>query len=230
MKEMLDDLFKGDTYKAMAAELIGTFFLTLVGLLAGTPYAVALNLAALVYAIGNISGCNINPAITIGLMAARRLPPLKGALYLVAQVSGALLAATTSFRVGTPAPDYRAAGAFAEFFGLGLLIFVVVAVSDKYVPQAGSGIAVGAALGAGLVATGGILNPAVALAMSETLTPATWATILGGIVFAGLFALIAPKPAAKKGSAPKEAREDHEVEDQTRSRQRPSFSGSGAAD
>lgn len=193
----MGELFARDTWKAVLAELVGTLFLTLAALLAGTPYAVALTLVALVYAIGGISGCHVNPAVTVGLVAIRRLPPLTGVLYILAQLAGALIAAFASQVIGEPLADYRAANAFAEFFGFGFLILTVVAVSDNYVPQAGSGIAIGAALAAGLVTSQGILNPAVAIAMSETRSAATWATVASGVVFAALFLLVAPKDGAK---------------------------------
>lgn len=203
---------------AVLAELLGTFFLTLAALLAGTPYAVGLTLAAFVYAIGGISGCNLNPAVTLGLVAARRLPVAKGALYVFAQLAGALVAAFTSFLVGNPLPNYESATIAGEFFGFGFLILTVMAVSDKYVPTSGSGIAIGAALAAGLLTTNGILNPAVAIAMSETLSPATWATLLSGIVFALLFALIAPGEQAKQAHD-----KEQEAEEPSRGRQHPSW-------
>jgi aquaporin Z len=177
------------TYQALLAEAVGTGLLTLAALLAGTPYAVALILAALVYALGPISGAHLNPAVTLGLLAARRLPVATGAAYIVAQAAGALLA-------GTIAPSIGAAGAanagrpVGEFVGAGLLVLTVAAVSDKWVPQAGGGVAIGAALGAGLLLSGGVLNPAVALALGLGISPALWAAALGGIAFAALFDLL----------------------------------------
>src|SRR3712207_4744754 len=191
MDALLRDLREPDTWKVALAELVGTLFLTLAALLAGTPYAVALTLAAFVYAIGHISGCHLNPAVTIGLLSARRLPVATGLLYVLAQVTGALLAWLPASFAGTPAADYHAGGAFAEFFGVGFLMLTVIAVSDKYVPKSGSGVAIGAALAAGLLTTGGILNPAVAIGLNETFSAATWATVLGGIVFSALFQLYA---------------------------------------
>ena len=220
------DLLKPETLKALAAELIGTCFLTLAALLAGTPYAVALTLAAFVYIIGNTSGCHVNPAVTAALVAARRLPVLNGILYVVAQLAGALLAAGLSFAVGTPLPDYQAGPPLAEFFGFGLLILTVMAVSDKYVPQAGSGIAIGAALAAGLLTSNGILNPAVAVAMSEARSPAVWATLLGGVVFALLFSLIAP--AKKAAEAAESEQQPKQAAQPPRRERQPALEGAGA--
>jgi len=205
MGTFFKDFAKFETYQAILAELVGTGLLTLAALLAGTPYAVALILAALVYAVGPISGAHLNPAVTLGLLVVRRLPVAKGALYLVAQVAGALLAARVAPFAGSLG-DYRAGRPVGEFVGAGLLVFTVVAVSDKWVPKAGGGVAIGAALAAGLLLSGGVLNPAVALAMGLGSTPAIWAAALGGIAFAALFDLLSAKQGAQEQAAEKAPR------------------------
>ena len=182
-----------NTLKAGMAELVGTFFLTLAALIAVTPYPVALTLAAFVYAIGTISGCNINPGVTVGLMAGRRLPIVQGILYLVAQVAGALLAREVAVLALGVHRTYHAAGPWAEGFGFAFLMLTVVAVSDKYVPRAGTGLAIGAALAAGLLTSNGIINPAIAVAMGQALTPGTWAPLVSAVVFTVLFMLVEPK-------------------------------------
>ncbi len=192
MGGLLKDLKQLGTYQAVLAELVGTGLLTLAALLAGTPYAVALILAALVYGLGPISGAQLNPAVTLGLLVARRQPVVKGVLYLVAQVAGAVLAAKAAPSIGDLG-SYSAGKPVGEFVGAGLLVLSVVAVSDKWVPKAGGGVAIGAALGAGLLLTNGVLNPAVALSMGLGRTPAMWAAALGGVAFAALFDLLSAK-------------------------------------
>jgi len=188
----VDELLDPATWRAGLAELVGTFFLALAALIAGTPYAVALTLAAFVYAIGDISGCNLNPAVTIGLITVRRLSAWKGAYYIVAQLTGGLLAYLVAAASHRLAPSYASAPAVAEFLGVGFLVLTVVAVSHGYVPKSGNGIAIGAALAAGLVTSKGICNPAVAVTMGQLATPAVWAALLSGILFAALFRLYAP--------------------------------------
>ncbi|BDA75101.1 transmembrane water channel; aquaporin Z [Rivularia sp. IAM M-261] len=180
--------------KAAFAEFIGTFFLTLAALLGGTPYAAGLTLAAFVYAVGSISGAHLNPAVTIGLLVNRSITASTGTLYIAAQILGALLARSLGNLVGVLAPYYFAANSLAEFVGFGILMLTVLAVYEKNVPSSGSGIAIGAALTAGLLISKGILNPAVAIAMNQTLSPATWATVLSAIVFTVLFRLFVHKP------------------------------------
>ncbi len=197
MGGLFADLKKAETYQALLAELVGTGLLTLAALLAGTPYAVALILAALVYGLGPISGAQLNPAVTLGLLVARRQPVVKGVLYLVAQVAGALLAAKVAPSIGDLG-SYSAGKPVGEFVGAGLLVLTVVAVSDKWVPKAGGGVAIGAALGAGLLLTNGVLNPAVALAMGLGRSPALWAAALGGVAFAALFDLLSAKQGQEK--------------------------------
>lgn len=191
----MEDFRKPELHKAALAELIGTFFLTLAALISGSPFVVGLTLAAFVYAIGDISGCNINPAVTVALVTIRRLSPMKGAYYIIVQIIGALLARLVAGLVGTLAPQYVAGNIFAEFFGVAFLIVVVMSVSDKYIPKSGSGIAIGAALAAGLITSKGILNPAVAIAMGQGLTPGLWAPLLAGVVFALLSRLYLKKAA-----------------------------------
>jgi len=96
--------------KAAAAELIGTFTLVFIGtataVFAGSgilgprggmgilaiAFAFGFTLLALVYAIGPISGCHINPAVTIVMLVAGKIRGVDGAAYIVAQLIGAFLA------------------------------------------------------------------------------------------------------------------------------------------
>src|SRR5436189_2700876 len=90
--------------KRMAAEFLGTFWLVLggcgsavlaaafpdvgIGLL-GVALAFGLTVLTMAYAIGHISGCHLNPAVTIGLWAGGRFPARDIPLYIAAQVLGA---------------------------------------------------------------------------------------------------------------------------------------------
>ncbi len=186
--------FSSQSLFAALAELVGTFFLTLVALTVAPPvtaYAVGLTLLVFVYTIGGLSGCHINPAVTVGLVASRRFPLVEGLVYIVAQLAGALLArfvAGFGF-VGKLAEDYQAGSSGAEFLGFGILMLTVAATTENKVSKSGSGIAVGGALLAGLLLSNGILNPAVAIAMSEAASPAVWMTLISGVVFGLLFSL-----------------------------------------
>lgn len=194
MSKSTDNALSSQTMFAALAELTGTFFLTLVALTVAspvTPYAVGLTLLVFVYAIGSISGCHINSAVTVGLVASKRFPLIGGIIYIIAQIAGAMLArfiAGFDF-VGKLAEDYNAGTAGAEFIGFGILILTVAATTENRVSKSGSGIAVGGALLAGLLLSNGILNPAVAIAMGEANSPAVWMTIISGVVFGWLFSL-----------------------------------------
>src|SRR5438876_4980910 len=94
--------------KRCAAEFFGTFWLVLggcgsavlaaafpqvgIGLL-GVSFAFGLTVLTMAYAIGHVSGCHLNPAVTIGLVVGKRHPASEIVPYVVAQVVGAVLGA-----------------------------------------------------------------------------------------------------------------------------------------
>jgi aquaporin Z len=111
-----------------AAEAIGTFWLTFggcgtaviaagfpevgVGLL-GVALAFGLTVLTMAYAIGHISGCHLNPAVTIGLAAGGRFPPKEIGPYVIAQVIGAIVAAAALYVIASDAPGFDLANGFA---------------------------------------------------------------------------------------------------------------------
>lgn len=196
----MTNLLNQQNVRTSLAELVGTFFLTLAALLSGTPYAVGLTLAVFVYTIGDVSGSHINPAVTVGLLINRSIAFITGVFYIVAQIVGALLARLVGGLMANVAVDYPTAGVLGEFFGFGLLMLSIVAVYEKNVPKSGSGVAIGAALAAGLLTTQGILNPAIAIAVGQTISPGTWAPLLSGVIFTILFRFLANKKLISPGA------------------------------
>jgi len=108
-----------------AAELVGTFVLVFGGVgsavlagdkigALGIALAFGLALLAMVYTIGPISGCHINPAVTLGLLLTRKIGRRDAAGYVVAQVLGAIVAAGVLLVIakGTPAGYDQAAAGF----------------------------------------------------------------------------------------------------------------------
>lgn len=118
------------------AEFIGTFWLVFggcgsavlaaafpdvgIGLL-GVSLAFGLTVVTMAYAIGHISGCHLNPAVTVGLWAGGRFDARDVPLYIVAQVLGAIVAAFLLFYIasGSPAYDLATNGLAANGFGEG---------------------------------------------------------------------------------------------------------------
>ena len=103
------------------AEFLGTFWLVLggcgsavlaaafpdvgIGLL-GVSLAFGLTVLTMAYAIGHVSGCHLNPAVTIGLWAGGRFPAKDIPLYIAAQVLGAVVAAFTLYFIASGQPGY----------------------------------------------------------------------------------------------------------------------------
>jgi aquaporin Z len=110
------------------AEAIGTFWLTFAGCgsavisagfpevgigLLGVSLAFGLTVLTMAYSIGNISGCHLNPAVTVGLAAGGRFPTNQILPYIVAQVAGAVVAAAVLYVIASGAPGFELAKGFA---------------------------------------------------------------------------------------------------------------------
>jgi len=115
--------------KAYAAELLGTFWLVLGGCgsavlaaafpnvgigLHGVALAFGLTVLTMAYAIGHISGCHLNPAVSIGLWAGGRFPAGKLAPYIGAQVLGAIAAGAVLYIIASGAAGFDVSKGFAS--------------------------------------------------------------------------------------------------------------------
>jgi aquaporin Z len=114
------------------AELIGTFWLVFGGCgaailacnfpgsgigFAGVALAFGLTVLTMAYTIGHISGCHLNPAVTLGLWAGGRFPGKDIPLYVVAQVLGAVIAAYLLYFIASGQPSWDMGGFAANGFG-----------------------------------------------------------------------------------------------------------------
>jgi len=115
--------------KKYAAEAIGTFWLTFAGCgsaviasafpqvgigLVGVSLAFGLSVVTMAYAIGHISGCHLNPAVTVGLASGGRFPVGQIAPYVIAQVIGAIIGAALLYVVASGAPGFDVSAGFAS--------------------------------------------------------------------------------------------------------------------
>ncbi len=190
--------------RRLGAELVGTFLLVIfaVGVatlsfgfkfagtsksagVVATALAFGLVVLALVYAIGPISGCHVNPAVTMGFLAARRISVVEAVGYWIAQFAGGILGALVLWGIFSGSPEYsrktqglgadgyganslvhlNAGGAFGAEVVLTFLFVIVVLAATKHVTSAGfAGLAIGMALAVvhllGIPLTGTSVNPA----------------------------------------------------------------------
>ncbi len=187
-----------------AAELVGTFVLVFAGLgtaviaggqvhNVGVAMAFGLSLLAMAYTLGPISGCHINPAVTLGMVVARRMGMKEAVGYWIAQCIGAILASGIVLFIASGAPggslaslagaangfgdhspaNYSMAAAFvAEMFLTMLLVLTVLGVTDDRAPVGFAGLPIGLILTtiilAGIPITNGSFNPA------RSIGPAIW--------------------------------------------------------
>jgi aquaporin Z len=180
-----------------AAEFVGTFVLVLGGVgtavlagptvgTLGVSLAFGLSLLAMVYAVGPISGCHLNPAVTLALVLTGKTRREDALGYVVAQIAGATAAAAIVLLVvkGAPGPfDVQATGLAANGFGahspagynLGaalateivltfVLVFTVLGATDLKAPVGFAGVAIGFVLAlvhlVGIPVTNVSVNPA----------------------------------------------------------------------
>lgn len=115
--------------KSYAAELVGTYWLVLggcgsavlaaafpqvgIGLL-GVSFAFGLTVLTMAFAIGHISGCHLNPAVSVGLWAGGRFPAGQLVPYIVSQVLGAIAAGGTLFVIASGKSGFDVSGGFAS--------------------------------------------------------------------------------------------------------------------
>jgi aquaporin Z len=115
--------------KKYAAEFIGTFWLTFAGCgsaviaaafpqvgigLVGVSLAFGLSVVTMAYAIGHVSGCHLNPAVTVGLAAGGRFPAGQILPYVVAQVIGAVAASALLYVIASGAAGFDVGKGFAS--------------------------------------------------------------------------------------------------------------------
>jgi aquaporin Z len=163
--------------KILGAEAVGTFVLMIVGpgaailafdVMGGVGVALAFGLAllAMAYSIGHISGCHINPAVTLSFWLTRKITMTQAVYYWIAQVFGAVLGGLVLFII-SGAGDNDKTGVFAsngwgsdigvpfgiwaailvEIFFTALLIVVVLSTTTKGYPVGFGGLAAGLTLG-----------------------------------------------------------------------------------
>jgi aquaporin Z len=116
-------------FRKLSAEAIGTFWLTFAGCgsaviaagfpqvgigLLGVSLAFGLTVVTMAYAIGHVSGCHLNPAVTVGLAAGGRFPTGQIAPYIAAQVVGGIVAAALLYAIASGAPGFDVAKGFAS--------------------------------------------------------------------------------------------------------------------
>lgn len=167
--------------RTYGAEFVGTFWLVLggcgsavlaaafpnvgIGLL-GVSLAFGLTVLTMAYAIGHISGCHLNPAVTIGVWASGRFPAKDVLPYIVAQVLGGLVAGGVLYVIASGQPGFDAAAGFAsngygdhspggysllaalvtEVVMTMLFLFVILGATDKRAPLGLAPIAIGLCL------------------------------------------------------------------------------------
>jgi aquaporin Z len=166
--------------RQLAAEFIGTFWLVFGGCgsaviaagfpqlgigFAGVALAFGLTLLTMAYTIGPISGCHINPAVTVGLWLAKRFPARDVIPYIIVQVIGAIAAAGVLYLIASGKPGFTvgqfasngydllspggytmASALIAEIVLTFFFLMVILGATDRRAPVGFAGLAIGLAL------------------------------------------------------------------------------------
>jgi aquaporin Z len=197
--------------KKYVAELIGTFVLVFMGCgsavfagsyigFVGISFAFGLSVLAMVYAIGGISGCHINPAISISMFAAGKMKLKDMIIYVAVQCIGALIAAALIYGIAVGRPGYSlavnglgqngygtaspagfslASGFMAEVILTFIFLLVIFGSTSEKAPKGFAGLSIGLSLVlihlVGIPITGTSVNPA------RSLGPAVMLGVLGEV-------------------------------------------------
>ncbi|QNK64204.1 aquaporin Z [Pedobacter sp. PAMC26386] len=222
------------TFSKFSAEFFGTLVLVLMGCgsaviagadgtsgvgLLGISFAFGLSVVAMAYAIGHISGCHINPAISIGMVVAGRMKANEAIVYIIAQVLGAIAGAGILFLIASGKADYSlakglgqngyeaaspggytlVAGFVAEtIFTFIFLMVIFGSTSTKNINGGFAGLAIGLSLVlihiVGIKVTGVSVNPArsigPALLVGGTAISQLWLFIVAPILGSILSAIV----------------------------------------
>ena len=185
--------------KKYFAELLGTFVLVLLGCgsavlagryigFVGIAFAFGLSILAMAYAIGGISGCHINPAVSIAMLAAGKMKAKDTVIYIVMQSIGAIVAAGVLYVIAVGMPGYTLAveglgqngydaasparfsmrsGFIAEVVLTFIFLLVIFGSTSEKAPKGFAGISIGFSLVlihlVGIPITGTSVNPARSL-------------------------------------------------------------------
>lgn len=185
--------------KKIFAELLGTFWLVFGGCGAavlaatfpnlgigflGVALAFGLTVLTMAYAIGHISGCHLNPAVSIGLAASGRFPVRELGAYLVAQLAGGIVASAVLYAIASGKPGFDLAAGFAangygphspgqyslpacalaELVLTFMFLMIILGATDERAPKGFAPIAIGLGLALvnliGIPVTNCSVNPA----------------------------------------------------------------------
>jgi aquaporin Z len=201
--------------KKYIAEMLGTMVLVLMGCgsaviaggfigYMGISFAFGLSVLAMVYAIGGVSGCHINPAITFVMWIAKKINSKDASMYMLFQVIGALIGSGILFLItkdcgamGANATDEIVPGIIAEVVFTFIFVLVVFGATSSKAPAGFAGIAIGLTLVlvhlVCIPLTGTSVNPARSIAPAifqggQALSQ-LWIFILAPMVGGGLAAL-----------------------------------------
>jgi len=219
--------------KKYGAEFFGTFWLVLggcgsavlaaafpgvgIGLL-GVSLAFGLTVLTMAFAIGHISGCHLNPAVSVGLWAGGRFPAKDLLPYIVAQVAGAIAAGGVLYLIASGKPGFDVASGFAsngygahspggysmqaaliaEVVMTAMFLLVILGATDKRAPQGLAPVAIGLCLTlihlVSIPVTNTSVNPArstgVAVYVGDWATGQLWLFWVAPIVGAVIGALV----------------------------------------
>jgi len=188
----------------LAAEFLGTGVLVMVALVlsqtTGVPYFIATSVAvtlALVYVLfGSVSGGHFNPAITVGMWAARKMATIRGISYIAAQLLGGV-AAWQLFQyfsnqaLPVKSSSWSTTAWLAEVVGTAILAVGLTAALTRRLDTLTTALTYGASFFAGIMvaatASAAYLNPASALALRNFNAVYILGPLVGGIIGVGLY-------------------------------------------